>query len=59
MPLHIPVTFRDVLSKIEGVILDHQNVRNVYYNKILSSSVKAPVKSKHQYIAKQVVHLLS
>ena len=34
-PLHIPATFRDVLSKIEGVIPEHRNVRYVYYNKII------------------------
>ena len=32
--LHIPATFHDVPSKIEGVIPEHQNVRYVYYNKI-------------------------
>ena len=34
MPLHIPGTFRDVPSKIEGVIPEHRNVRYVYYNKM-------------------------
>ena len=35
MPLHIPATFRDIPSKIEGVIPEHWNVRYVYYNKII------------------------
>ena len=30
-----PATFRDVPSKIEGVIPEHRNVRYVYYNKII------------------------
>ena len=29
--LYIPATFRDVPSKIEGVIPEHRNVRYVYY----------------------------
>ena len=31
-PLHNPATFRDVLTKIEGVIPEHRIVRYVYYN---------------------------
>ena len=33
-PLHIPATFHDVPSKIEGVIPEHRNVHYVYYNKM-------------------------
>ena len=33
-PLHIPATFRDVLSKIKEVIPEHRDVRYDYYNKI-------------------------
>ena len=41
MPLHIPATFRDVPSKIEGVIPEHRNVRYVYYNKIPGQNTKS------------------
>ena len=40
MPLHIPATFRDVPSKIKGVIPEHRNVRYVYYNKIRVMNMK-------------------
>ena len=34
MPLHISATFRDVPSKIEGVIPEHRRVGYVYYDKM-------------------------
>ena len=41
MPLRIPATFRDVPSKIEGVIPGHRNVRYVYYNEIPGQNTKS------------------
>ena len=45
-PLHIPTTFRDVPSKIEGVVPEHRNVCYVYYNKIVMIIHKA-VRTQH------------
>ena len=35
-PLQIPATFCDILSKTEGVIPEHRNVRYIYYNKMFA-----------------------